>query len=337
MKIDNLTHLLDQLGGDGAYRVVGDHLQVNCIASPWTHDSGSDSSQKLGILLTDETTLAHCFYPGCFGGNIQQLIEKVGRLRIGDGLMTLEQMSQLRAFALMAEEDGEVDVRPRKARGTFGIPAELKACLADRSPYFASRGVTGPSSAWPLGEWGGRAWLTLAMQHGEPSAVQGRLLGATDADGRDEKFRTVPTGFLKGEQLAGAWAVPAGCLCLVVVESPLDALLLNSWLEGASAVATMGAEPSDEQETQLLDLLGRGGELVCAYDRDPAGQLGQRQLAEWAAKRIGRVSVVTWMGKDPSDDSNGTLTVPEVRERAQEAFTAREPWLLARLTRLLTL
>lgn len=343
MTEEDALHVIEQLGGDGRGRRQGDNLMVPCVHAPWTHDSGEDSSQKLGLKLSNTPVLAHCFRPGCFSGTLGQLVSTVGPKRVAEGLMTFEDLAQLNAFVILAEEGD--DVRRVEAPKTLRpLPGELVAAVGDGCDYWHQRGVTLETQRRVgMGEWGGRAWLTVARDaHGLPVAVQGRLLPGheEDADGHGEKHRTLPAGFVKGQALCGAtgsrWP-----LC-VVVESPVDAILLTQWMqadpdfpEGARAVATMGGESTAAQVTLLVEAMDPAGELVLAYDRDPAGRLGQQKLYDQVGKRVRRVSEVAWEGKDPSDDDSGRLGLDEVKARAIAALGKRESAVVLRLKRMM--
>lgn len=357
MKASDIIYVLENLGGD-SFRQSGNNVMTNCVMAPWTHQSGRDTTRKMGVLVQDGPALVHCFYPGCFHGTLMDLVTEVGGRKVAAGEMTMEEVSNLKAFIIMAEEE-EVEPQFTVQRPKQPVPGFLMNALGTGSPYFRSRGIGDEvEKEWRLGEFGGRALIPFIDQKGDVVAVHGRLLPgrAEDdyGDGRkavDAKYRTDPFGFEKAEFLFGEHLLTKPVDFMVVVESPVDALMLNEWLrspesvqvlpyanatEGAVAVATMGAEPSKTQVQKIVDGVSKQGVVVVGYDADHAGRLGARKLVEAIRFRLPRVEEVEWQGKDPSDDNDGKLSLDEVKKRALDALGQRTDWFDRWLRRALT-
>jgi len=350
MKIEDIVAIIEGLGGDPAYKMSGAHLMFNCVHAPFSHASGEDTSQKLGVRVQPGKALVHCFYPGCFSGTLLTLVQKVGASRVAAGDMTMIQAADLASLVLLAEEDdpdGE-DVGTRQVRGVGALPREVRDALGTGSPYWTARGVDATSQdEWDMGEWGGRALIAIQDRPGNVVGVQGRLLpGRTQDDaGQEAPHWTWPVGFPREEILAGMHRLvhPAGLV--ILVESPADAVLLQQWLretppEGMSpeevvVVASMGAAVSDHQRALLIGATRHGGEVALGMDGDNAGRLAQRTLVQTLSLRYGgALTEITWAGKDPSDTQGGTLSEAAVKERALAAVSARQSWVMRRFPAL---
>jgi hypothetical protein len=98
----------------------------------------------------------------------------------------------------------------------------------------------------------------------------------------------------------------------------------------------MGGEFAAKQVQRLVDMLRPTGEIAVAMDSDHAGRLAQMKMVDALRKRVSKVSVVTWPGKDPTDNENGQFSAEQVEDRALKALAVRMNWLDARISRLLT-
>jgi hypothetical protein len=357
MNVESLEYILEQLGSS-RFKRSGDNLTCDCPLAPWTHDSGHDKGRKFGALITEGMSPANCFIPGCFSGTIYDAVVKAGGYRVRDGLMTAEQLNDLKAFTIMAEDD-EMGESAFIARQVALIPASILVALGTGSPYWVGRGLD-PEEAKAYGEAEARAWLPLRDKKGEVVAVQGRLLpGETDPDTQDAKYRTYPNGFLKSEHLFGEHRLVRPVDFLVVVEAPASAEALSGWLkrpdwqdvlpygastEGAVAVATMGAKWSEEQMRLILGSLTLRGEVCIAFDADNEGRLAtwgvERSgiehpgLMEHLRRRVPRVTVVEWPKTDPLDKLTPDEPVDALRERARLAVRDRKSWLALKYAKL---
>ena len=343
MKVEDIEYVLEALGMTGSTKRSGDHLRCNCVNAHWAHESGVDTGRKMGVLVQPGKALVNCFYPGCFKGTLLGLVNEVGGKRVKAKEMTPEQLSDLKAFIALAEEEGETD--GFRKTGPLPIPQDIIDALGSGSDYWGERGASQTSQqVWQLGEGRGRALLPLVDRAGVVRAVQGRLLPGRDEDddGHEEKYRTWPVGFEKdvafGDHLT---ADPKSVV--ILVESPFDAVLLTQWIrtnpdfDDACVLALMGSDVREgAMVNRILSSLKPGGELVLAFDGDNAGRLGQRKLSELFYARVANISEVQWLRKDPSDDDDGEASLSEVRDDALAALVGRSNWLTTRLNRLLT-
>jgi hypothetical protein len=360
MKAEDVMYVLDALGGDGVYKRSGDHIMAKCVHAPWGHDSGTDSGRKLGVLVQQGVALVNCFRPGCFKGTLLDLVSTVGGKRVGLGEMTADELSNLQAFVLMAEEE-EVDGDFLK-KTVQPIPTEVLAALGQGSPYWRSRGADAKAEGlWKMGEAGGRALFGILDQKGTVVGVQGRLMSGYEADDfpfdrshdRDlnkANYRTWPVGFDREKYLAGEHLARGSVDFLIIVESPFDAILLNQWLEdlpksalpfddatnGVLAVATMGGNVAVQQLQRMIELVSTEGEIAVAMDNDHAGRLAERQVIDQIRLRCPRISTVKWKRKDPSDSDGGKLAPAVVKKDALDAIAVRTDWLVERMKKLLT-
>jgi hypothetical protein len=337
MKVSDIEYVLEQLGSDGSYGRSGDHLMTNCVNAPWGHNSGQDDTRKMGVLVQEGVALVKCFYPGCYsGGTLLQLVQEVGGKRVGAGLMTPEELSNLKAYIILAEEDedDESDEWKKPKGAPKPVPAPILAELGTGSAYYESRGFTTQIlKDWGFGEVLGRAFFPLKNEQGEIIGVQGRLLPGLKEDQflqpMDAKFRNFPTFLPKSEHLFGEHLAKKPLKYLMVVESPTDAVLMNQFLEGynideALCVATLGGEFSQAQAEKLVKYVAIDGEIIIAMDNDPAGKLAQRGLVDVVRTRHRQVLEITWPQKDPGECSI---------EELEQAWDSRESWLIRRLTK----
>lgn len=340
MTVDDITFVLDALGG-GGYRKSGDHVMTNCPLSPWKHASGQDSTRKMGVRVTDGPALVNCFYPDCYKGTLLGLVTECGGLKIAAGEMTMDEVSNLKAFVIMAEEDGETSTdflhRPEKP-----IPDEVLALLGTGSQYWEDRGVSQTTQTmWRTGEAHGRALIPIIDRKGAVVGVQGRLLPDADEDSFpfdhhhfDDKYRTWPVGFKREQHLAGEHLLSKASELIIAVESPVDAMVLSEWLpdlklpvKNPVAVAFMGGSVNSSQLQLIVDALAEGGEVCVGMDTDPAGRLAQRQVVDALRRRVPIITEISWGGKDPTDGG---------KDKALEAVSLRKAWLSQRLENLLT-
>lgn len=110
----------------------------------------------------------------------------------------------------------------------------------------------------------------------------GWLIPIRDADGvlqgwqqkMPDRVRNYPVGVKKSRHLFGLWELPSVLGPVVVVESPLDAVLCAQ--SGHPAVALYGAFPSEDQITLMLSF----PEVILALDNDEVGRASQQKLAD---------------------------------------------------------
>lgn len=359
MKVEDIAYVIEGLGGDPNGKRSGDHVMFNCPNAPYHHQSGDDNTRKFGVMVQEGPAPCNCFYPGCFSGTLLGLVTEVGGKRVGDGLMTLEEVSDLKAFILMAEEEDVGEWETQKVKRP--IPPEVLSAVGQGSPYWRGRGINADTEKqYQLGETGGRALIPFVNAAGEVVAVQGRLLPGLkgddfpfDRETHDEKYRSWPVGFDRADFLFGESLLKKPVDLLVVVESPNDAVTLQQWLQGEwdagrfevfphdnltdgfAVVATMGGKFSRYHVQAVVDGLSASGEVVLAMDTDHAGRLSQRQLGDALWRRIPNVSEVEWKGKDPTDDEGGKLDPALVRKNAMKALHTREDFLSNLLARSL--
>ena len=125
---------------------------------------------------------------------------------------------------------------------------------------------------------------------------EGWCLPIRDADGvlrgwqtkTGARVRNHPVGVKKSRYLFGMVELPALTESVVVVESPLDAVLCSQ--AGHPAVALFGATASVTQ----VDLLLQFPVVILALDNDDTGRLSQQKLADQLAERGVHVRVVRY-------------------------------------------
>jgi Toprim-like len=124
-------------------------------------------------------------------------------------------------------------------------------------------------------------------------------------------FRNRPTGVKKSASLFGSACLTGGTA--VLVESPLDAVLLHS-LGITGAVASYGALVSD---AQMRILRRRCDRLILALDNDAAGNAARNALyTRWRPRGIPMLylNYTHAVGKDP-----GELTDAQIRRAVETA------------------
>jgi hypothetical protein len=353
MTPDAIMYVMEKLGGDGDYRRSGDHIMCNCPMSPWTHDH-EDRTRKLGVLVQQGRAPLNCFYPGCEGytKTLYGITEAVMGRKVHDGQATLEDMGELLAFIMLAEEDDVPDAFFLGGKPSGEMPKEILDCLGTGSPYWRSRGVSPAAEAlWQVGEVGGRAWIPLIDRKGEVVGAQGRLLPghANDAMSydhvaHDEKYRTEPPRFQRETYLHGAHLVKGTVDFLLVLESLGDPMQVTEWIarhpevlpfgeftEGFAVISTIGTKVSKQQMQMIVELLSLSGELAIGFDTDNAGRLGTRQLVDAMRRRVRIITEVSWVRKDPTDDGDGEASLEQLELEAIGALKARQDWLLKRI------
>jgi len=189
-------------------------------------------------------------------------------------------------------------------------PEVSEAALAVFSPFppperLIERGLTGKVCRQYGVLWDPReeAWI-LPIRDAE-----GKLLGWQSKS--DTKTRNHPPRVKKSRNLFGLSALPGHVDRLILVESPLDALLISSCGLGW-AVASYGASVSDAQMQLILERVNR---LIHFPDNDPPGRQAAYETAErWRGRLryqivdyrvLGRPDL--WDGTDPGDLSPRTL------------------------------
>ena len=103
------------------------------------------------------------------------------------------------------------------------------------------------------------------------------LLGWQEKGAKGRFFRNQPVGVKKSKTLFGIDVVPSDDYW-IVVESPLDAVRLNSL--GFNSVASCGAILSEDQ----AKLFRRSGKITAAFDNDDAGKKASEQMLVFARK-----------------------------------------------------
>jgi len=360
MNADSIVYVLEELGSPRV-KNLGKNVQASCPLAPWNHGSGSDASMKLGVLVTQGMSPANCFYPGCFHGTLLELVDAVATKKITDGDWELggDEVSNLKAFVMLAEETDEVDLSGgRGAAVVEPIPQDVLALVGGGSPYWTERGVgLVTADLWKLGEGKGRAFIPLIDRQGQVVAVKGRLLPGEEYDempgtgkARSAKYRLFPASFPSGDYLVGEHLLTKPVDFLVVVESEADAILLNEWFldpafrdafpfgqatDGALAVSTAGGEFTARQVQKMVEALTAQGEVAVGMDADHAGRLATRKLVDALRKRVPRVSEIEWERKDPSDDDDGNggkLSRDVVKADARRSIETRMDWFQKRIT-----
>lgn len=135
-------------------------------------------------------------------------------------------------------------------------------------------------------------------------------------------FLNRPTGIKKSQTFFGWDTVGESPKVVIVVESPLDAVLLYH-LTGLPCVAIMGTKLSDTQ----VDLLRRADEIIVAWDNDKAGKNALRHFYVLARKLGIPFKAFAYNGSQGKDP--GELKPNEARRGVTKAVNSA--WGLDRL------
>jgi len=325
MRRKDIEYVLRGLGAT-QFRYTGNWVMTSCPLARWTHEGGTDLRPSFGVREGQGISPAHCFTCG-FNGGVVSLIREYGRYAIRDGLTTKEELDELVNYVLLAEEDtGDIRVTGMMLDQPVVVPQDIEDCLGTYHEYFAKRGIDAElAEKWKLGwnDMDDRVLFPVFVKEGRLDRLVG-VIGRT-VIGEEPKYKNYPPKFRKSEYLYGEWLKPKELDLLIVVEGPIDAILVNKaieehGLEKTWCVALMGAEPS---EIQLDKMVAMASEVCCMLDNDSSGKMGTLKIVggkvgQKKFKGIGErciVSVVNW--PDEVKDA-GELTPDEIVELIHE-------------------
>lgn len=280
MQRKDIEYVLQSLGVT-EFKYTTDWVMCSCPLAQWTHESGTDLNPSFGVREGSGISPAHCFACGFRGGMIS-LIREYGKYGLSDGCITEEDVDQLIDYVLLAEEDsGEVRLRGAVLDQPVVVSSRVESCLNKLHPYFSERGITEESVlAWDLGwfEEDNRVLFPVFSFEGKQKRLRG-VVGRTIV-GEEPKWRNYPPKFKKSEFLYGEWLAPPEVDVLVVVEGPIDVILVNQSLvdkgfEKFWCVGLMGADPSKKQRDKMVSL---GKEVCCMLDNDSSGKVGKLKI-----------------------------------------------------------
>lgn len=131
-----------------------------------------------------------------------------------------------------------------------------------------------------------------------------KLWGWQEKSARGRFFKNQPIGVRKSKSVFGVDVMSVSTL--VVVESPLDAVRLDS-CGFPGAISTYGASPSEEQ----AKIMRRASRVLAAFDKDDAGLAASEQMRLYAKKYGIDLLFFNYTGissKDPGDMTTKELT-----------------------------
>lgn len=326
MRRKDIEFVLRSLGSS-EFKYTGDWVMTNCPLAKWTHDKGTDSHPSFGVREGQGISPVNCFACG-FGGGVVSLVREYGRYAINEGIATKPQLDELVDYVLLAEDERiDVTVSGMMVEQPALVSSEIEESLGIYHIYFAERGIDEETARkWKLG-WNfyeERVLFPVFTKEGKHDRLMG-VVGRT-LSGREPKYRNYPPRFKKTDYLYGEWLAPKELDLLVVVEGPIDAIVVNMALEEYEiervwCVALMGADPSSKQLDKMVSM----SEEVCGMlDNDASGKMGMLKLAGGSVgnkkyKGIGErclTSVVMWEEgmNDPGELVSDTI-IKLIQER----------------------
>lgn len=216
---------------------------------------------------------AHMCFSCGYRGNLYTLVRDVK----GEGVAS-QYANQVEEFGRSGDTLDASAVRSkvqslmnrRRVKPEKGVPRTYLAAFSPEIPEWAlaSRRLTAESCARYDVRWDPtpQTWI---MPFWHP---RGHLLGWQRKAEQGRLFRNEPREMAKAETVFGLPAVTEEPR-IVVVESPLDAVMLHS--KGFPAVALAGSRASDEQVAILSEF-----RVVLALDNDRAGAIETTRLTE---------------------------------------------------------
>jgi len=275
------------------------HLEI--LGRPDRHPSFSVNS---------DTGLFGCWSCG-FKGRFADLVAFVLKIDRGDAVTWIRGRGTIqRVERLLAKKPVPVD--------TTQVVNEASLALMTAPPRWALRKRRLTAQACEkygvLWEPRGELWITPVRTQG------GRLLGWQEKNER--YFRNHPPGLKKAQHLFGYHILPPRAERIILVESPLDAVVLES--AGISGgVASYGASVSDAQMTLIIE---RTRHLVLALDNDGPGRSSRDKIiARWTGRGLAISTVdytrIGWHG-DPEGLDPGKLPRRPLRRLIDSAVPA---------------
>lgn len=281
----------------------GDELWALC---PGHHTRTGKGDRNPSWSINAETGIHYCF--SChYKGNLLTLIRDIRGI---DAASRFRTEFEVHARALLADPDFDISIDKPTAEVVRTANFKPESWLDDFTdpPRWAlrARRITGLGAKEYGIRWDGarEAWI---FPFRDP--VSGNLLGYQLKAQKTRLFRNRPRTVAKSETFFG-WSVARGARKVVVVESPLDAVILSD--RGVAAIAVCGSHLS---EAQVELLAGGWFDLVCLWlDNDTAGELETRRLKKVLTTRGVRAEFVTpesypeiTSGKDAGDLADDTI------------------------------
>ncbi|GAA2322112.1 hypothetical protein GCM10010149_89060 [Nonomuraea roseoviolacea subsp. roseoviolacea] len=275
--------------------------EVYCAQVPETHDFALE-----GNILT-----GNCWSCG-FKGTFADLVAYVLKVDRADAVAWIRAKGTIRRVErILAKKPAVVD--------TSTQVNEASLALMEPPPPWAlnDRGVTAEACArygvvWePTDE----LWITPVRD------ATGRLVGWQEKNKR--YFRNQPEGLKKSQYLFGLQTLPEQCDVIVLVESPLDAVVLES--AGIRyAVASYGASVSDAQLSLIAE---RTDHLILFLDNDGPGRKSRDMIIQrWSGRGLAISTVdyrtLGWGAEEEEGLDPGALLNPHLLRLVERAVPA---------------
>lgn len=294
---------LERLGIEGRYS--GTELVAQCPMH-YKRTGREDGHPSWSINI--DTGLFLCFSCG-YKGSILTLIADL------QGMGDFDDAKQWAAKRELSESIARIPGAYRQAEAPPEPMSESRLARFTSAPMWARRRrhVTRDACETYGVRWNfnSDSWI-LPIRN----AVSGSLMGWQEKSETQRFFRNFPTGIKKSKTMFGIDAFQGGCM--VVVESPLDAVRMYS--EGVTgAVATYGAVVS---KAQIL-LMSAADEVVFALDnpfKDDAGRKASIQLLTETKGVLRSVRFFDYRGieaKDPGDMTHDQIEQGIARARSR--------------------
>lgn len=309
----DIKEVLSALGAT-TFKDSGESIMTNCPLAKWTHESGQDRRPSFGVKEEQGMSVVHCFTCG-FKGGLMTLVRQYAYYAKEEGLLNDNAVKQILDFIIVAEDE---EIESTQELIEIPKPPEsITKSIGQWHEYFEKRGIDQDTfDMWELGYYDLDERIIFPVfdeAKRDPVGIVGRAVD----DDVPVKYRNYPAKFKKSAYLYGLWLKNKTQTNIVVVEGPIDAIIVNRHLINSEhhndywCVALLGSEPS---KTQLDLLVDNADEVICVLDNDPSGKRGQKEIIDSIAKRI-MVSLVEYPDGVHDPDSAGEQIIDMIMSR----------------------
>jgi DNA primase len=273
-----------------------------------------------------------CFGDCHTGGSIIDFVARMERIGIRDAGLLLQDWFNLQPGDGPQEGNGKViphpalNTKPSPPRKLANAPLRFALGALDGAhPYLKERGLTAETIATfgvgccPHGTL--RGWIAIPIHDikGRIIAYAGRWPGVPP-EGMP-KYR-LPRGFGKSLELFNQHRAAArnNGQPLVVVEGFFGCMKV--WQAGhRRVVSLMGSMLSEAQGQRIVELAGKGGQVLLLFDEDGAGRKGRTDAQGRLSKSVSVNAVRLGEGQQPDSLEPGELLqlIAQHRERKEAA------------------
>jgi DNA primase len=273
-----------------------------------------------------------CFGDCHSGGSIIDFVARMERIGIRDAGLLLQDWFNLQLGDGPQNGNGKViphpalNTKPTPPRKLANAPLRFSLGALDGAhPYLKERGLTAETvdtfgiGCCPHGTL--RGWIAIPIHDikGRIIAYAGRWPGVPP-EGMP-KYR-LPRGFGKSLELFNQHRAAArdNGEPLVVVEGFFGCMRV--WQAGhRRVVSLMGSILSEAQGQRIVELAGKGGQVLLLFDEDGAGRKGQTEAQGRLSKSVSVSAVRLGEGQQPDSLEPGELLrlIAQHRERKEAA------------------